>query len=76
MTEFIIVVMAISTVTGNWVVTSVQPYMAWVYDTAKSCEEAAHELQPLPGTRLICMPRDPLSLFDPGQTRPPFAAPP
>ena len=76
MAEFIIVVMAISTTTGGWAVTPAQPYMARVHDTAGSCEAAARALRPLPGTRLVCMPREPLSLFDPGQARPPFAAPP
>jgi hypothetical protein len=76
MVEFIIVVMTISVLTGSWMVAPEQPYTARAYDTASSCEEAVHGLSPLPGDRLVCMPREPLSLFEPLQVRPPFAPQP
>lgn len=70
--EFVIVVMTISTVIGSWVPTLAQPHLGRTYDTAAACEDALRAIWPLPGTRLVCMARDPPSPFDPTQGRPPF----
>ncbi|MCO6419189.1 hypothetical protein JYK14_23940 [Siccirubricoccus sp. KC 17139] len=72
MIEFAIVVITISALTGEWVPASAQPYLRRVYDSAAACEEAARYLPAPLGTRLVCVPRDPLSLFDPTQNWPPI----
>jgi len=75
MTEFIIVVAAISIVTGTWAPASRQPYLDRAYDSAEACEAAMRAMQPLPGTRLVCLPRDVSEAFAPPQARPPFGLP-
>jgi hypothetical protein len=75
MMEFIIIVAVISIVTGIWVPASRQPFLDRAYDSAEACDAAAHAMQPLPGTRLVCLPRDAPDAFTPPQARPPFGLP-
>ncbi|GGC43491.1 hypothetical protein GCM10011504_22400 [Siccirubricoccus deserti] len=69
MTEFIIVVTVISIMTGAWAPASRQPYLGRSFGSAAACEAAAGALRPLPGTQLVCLPRDAPKLFEPPQAQ-------